>query len=164
MSYTQFLLPGYCPKAWRLCPQIKLESPPNLLNLFLLSTYVVYMFTASLTQWKFWQLCAWCTQLSKFSLYQWGCKRWMMPEGCSPQITLFGLRLHFFCWLKNEVLQILVGGKQVCRLGMLVWMTVRKNVVCMHVWSCGYCCCNFLKKLCLLLTDSIIEKWISYKQ
>ena len=32
--HTQFLLLGYCPEAWRwrLCPWIKLKSPPHLLN------------------------------------------------------------------------------------------------------------------------------------
>ena len=92
--HTQFLLPGYCPEAGRLCPQITLQtykSPPHLVNLFLLSTHVV-SHTHSCPNFHCVSEAGWCWKgvLHKLYFLVWG-----------------------YTFLLVEVLQILVGGKQV---------------------------------------------------
>jgi len=93
---TQFLLPGYCPEAWRWCPQIKLESPPTPPTEFVF--FLVHMF-----------------------YYAHSCPNFY----CVSETVCIGWcwkgvlhKLHFLVWdytfLLVEVLRILVGGKQVC--------------------------------------------------
>ena len=108
VSHTQFLLPGYCPEAWswRLCPQIKLESPPHLLNF----CWVHMLYHAH------------------------SCPNFHCIVNCVSEAVCVGWcwkgvlhKLHFLVWdhtfLLVEVLQfqILVGGKQVWL--RRVWMS-----------------------------------------